>query len=121
VLQARSRIKETNLIQRLKIALKKFRQATAPLRHPWREIQRTIETGLWKALQQGHSDSSLVQGETALVLDHLVRELVRLQQRIEVLQETIDQIVPEQGKTAFADKIESSQSWHETSSRLKAG
>ncbi len=42
------------MIQRLKNALKRFRrQWFSPIRHPWRELQRTIEAGVSNALQQG--------------------------------------------------------------------
>jgi hypothetical protein len=80
---------------KIKKAFRALRLFTAPLRHPWREFQSTIETGVWNALQQGHSGSNFDPGETALLLDHLVRELVRLQQRVDVLQQTVEQLVPE--------------------------
>ncbi len=117
------------MIQKLKKSLKRFRQLTTPLRHPRREFQRTIELGVRHAMHQGPGSTVLQQtsgvsvfdqGETTLLLDHLVRELVRLHQRIEILQETVDQFVRDQGQPAITDTNESTQGRQATSSHLKA-
>jgi hypothetical protein len=107
--------------QRLKKTLKGMRLWTAHLRHPWRELQRTVELGVWKALEKGQAVSPMDQGETTVLLDHLVRELVRLQQQIEVLQESVDQLATDQANPAIADKIEPAPEWRLTTGHLQAG
>ena len=109
------------MLKTLKSGAQKFRKWTSPIRHPLREIQRTIENCMRQAAGQGCAPSLRDQGDAVLLLDHLVRELVRMQQRIEDLQETVDQLVLEQGSPAVADTMAPPCTEHATSSHRKAG
>jgi hypothetical protein len=81
---ARKTHKAAHASSGLRNTLKKFRQWTAPIRHPWREIQRAVEAGIRKEFQRGRSTAVTERERTAQLLDQLAREMARLQQRIEV-------------------------------------
>src|SRR5262249_6783362 len=98
----------------LKRLLKTAWRATEPLRAP---IVRKLENFLRRALQP--TDPSLL-GETDVLMDHVIRELVRLQCQVEALQETIAELLPvaAQEDPAIAGEIEPARAPHEP---LKAG
>jgi hypothetical protein len=41
-----------------------------------------------------HSHACAIEAETSVLMDHLVRELVRLQSQVELLRESIDTLTP---------------------------
>ena len=56
--------------------------------------------------------------ETDVLMDHVVRELVRLQCQVEVLQQTILELLPAQEGPAIAGEIEPART---SAEQLKAG
>jgi len=101
--------------------LKKLRQWTTPFRHPLREIQKSIEIGVRKGLDQRQSNSPSYQDKTAMLLDHLTHELLRQQQRSEALQATVEGLVRQPRNPAIAGAIEPAPSRPAASGQLKAG
>jgi hypothetical protein len=67
----------------LKRMLKAAWRTTEPVRAP---IVRKLENFLRRALQPAESG---LLGETDVLMDHVIRELVRLQCQVEVLQQTL--------------------------------
>jgi hypothetical protein len=63
-------------------------RSTEPIRRP---ILRKLENFLRRALQP---TEYALQNETDVLMDHVIRELVRLQCQVEVLQQTIVALVP---------------------------
>ena len=98
---------------KLKNALKRFKAWTAPVRHPWRHVQKSMGAGIRKAV--------LEEGEIGLLMDHLVRELVRLQDRIDLLQETIERIAAAEERPPTPDAAEAMPVRTAPSGYLKAG
>jgi hypothetical protein len=85
--------------------LKKIRQWTAPIRHPWREIQKAVEAGVRKELQQRRSTPDPERERISQLLDQLAREMVRLQQRIEARQVAADSFAVEGDKPTVVRAI----------------
>lgn len=75
----------------VKKALKPVWRATAPLRRPF--LLR-VDAYLRRCLSV-----SVPAEHTGVVLDHVVRELVRLQDQVEVLRLTIEELVHERDNT----------------------
>jgi hypothetical protein len=97
----------------VKRGLKAIWRSTEPLRRP---ILRKAEQFLRRCLQP--IDSSQLS-ETDVLMDHVVRELVRLQCQVEALQQTIlDRYGAEEQRPTIAGEIEPAGGEDE---RLKAG
>ena len=114
------------MIKTLKNSLKRFRQWTSPVRHPLREIQRTIENSLRSMLAQiGQgisppcSGSAVPQAQTeaSLLMDHFVREFVRLQRQIEGLQDAVERLESERAGSEFAAGIDETLALSRTANR----
>jgi hypothetical protein len=97
----------------VKRGLKVLWRSTESLRRP---ILRKVERFLRRCLEP-HEQS--VASETDVLMDHLFRELVRLQCQVESLQQTILELVPAQeAGPAIAGEIEPAGA---PDDRLKAG
>jgi hypothetical protein len=96
----------------MKRGLKSVWRSTEPLRRP---ILLKVESFLRRALQP--AESGLVT-ETDVLMDHVIRELVRLQQQVEALQQTVIELLPAPEVDAIAGEIEPSQA---SDGQLKAG
>ena len=78
----------------VKRILKTGWRATAPVRRPF---ARRLEAYLRRIMDSRDGD------ETAVVLDHVVREMLRLQDRIARLQDSVDDLADAQGRLAVVD------------------
>jgi hypothetical protein len=97
----------------MKRGLKAIWRSTEGLRRP---ILSRLERFLRHCLQP--VDSSQL-GETDILMDHVVRELVRLQSQVEALQNTVlDRLGAEEDRPTIAGEIEPTRGGDE---RLKAG
>jgi hypothetical protein len=83
-----------------KRGLKAIWRMMEPLRRP---VMRKLENFMRRCLV--NSDPGLTD-ETNVLMDHVVRELVRLQCQVEALQQTILDLVPAQEGPAIAGEIE---------------
>jgi hypothetical protein len=92
--------------------LKAVWRRTEPLRRP---ILRKLESFLRRALQP--TESGLVT-ETDVLMDHVIRELVRLQYQVDALQQTIIELLPAPEVPAIAGEIEPADA---QDGQLKAG
>jgi hypothetical protein len=100
----------------LKRILKAAWRTTEPVRAP---IVRKLENFLRRALQPAESG---LLGETDVLMDHVIRELVRLQCQVEVLQQTLmDYLAMQVPETpAIAGEIEPART-HTPEEQLRAG
>jgi hypothetical protein len=96
----------------VKRGLKVIWKATDPLRRPF---ARKLEHFLRRCLRA--ADPGLAS-ETDVLMDHVVRELVRLQCQVETLQQTVLELLPVQEGVAIAGEIEPGRLADE---HLKAG
>jgi hypothetical protein len=98
----------------LKRLLKAAWRTSEPIRAP---IARKLENFLRRALQP--TEPGLL-GETDVLMDHVIRELVRLQCQVEALQQTIVELLPAEAQEipAIAGEIEPTLAPREP---LKAG
>jgi hypothetical protein len=96
----------------VKRGLKSVWRSTEPLRRP---ILRKLENFLRRALQ---STEPGLLSETDVLMDHVVRELVRLQCQVEALQQTIIELLPAPEVRAIAGEIEPAPT---PDGQLKAG
>jgi hypothetical protein len=92
--------------------LKAIWRSTESLRRP---ILRKLEGFLKRALQP--TEPGLLN-ETDVLMDHVVRELVRLQCQVEALQQTIIELLPAPEVHAMAGEIRPA---HNPDGQLKAG
>ena len=96
----------------VKRALKAVWRSTEPLRRP---ILGKLENFLRRALQP--TESGLLN-ETDVLMDHVIRELVRLQHQVETLQQTVIELLPAPEVPAIAGEIEPAVA---ADGQLKAG
>src|SRR4051794_18721924 len=96
----------------VKRGLKATWRLTGPVRRP---IVRKLEQFLRRCLQTGEQG---LTNETDVLMDHVVRELVRLQCQVESLERTVLELLPAQDRPAIAGEIEPSRTPAE---QLKAG
>ena len=95
-----------------KRGLKAIWRMMEPLRRP---VMRKLENFMRRCLV--NSDPGLTD-ETNVLMDHVVRELVRLQCQVESLERTVLELLPAQDRPAIAGEIEPSRTPAE---QLKAG
>ncbi len=80
----------------LKLSIKAVWRLALPLRRPViRRLDELIRRNAIQPPPQVHL-SCHVPEETSLVMDHMVRELVRLQIQINRLQQTVEGLVPDE-------------------------
>jgi len=97
----------------LKAILRKAWRATAPVRRP---IARKIHAHITSCVDAAYRPPAVVMPDEAFVLmDQVVRELVRLQRQVDTLQESLDALAHERTKPAIAGEFEL------MNERLKAG
>lgn len=96
----------------VKRGLKAIWRSTEPLRRP---VLHRLEKFLRRCLRNGEQG---LANETDVLMDHVVRELVRLQCQVEALQQTVLELLPAQERRAIAGEIEPSRTPAE---QLKAG
>jgi hypothetical protein len=86
----------------LKRGIKALWRGMEPLRRP---ILRKIELFLRRCLQP---NEQALLGETDVLMDHVIRELVRLQCQVEALEQTIVELLPAHAQEvpAIAGEIE---------------
>lgn len=96
----------------VKRMLKAVWRRTEPLRRP---ILHKLVSFLRRALQP--TESGLVT-ETDVLMDHVIRELVRLQYQVDALQQTILELLPTLEIGAIAGEIEPAEA---PDKQLKAG
>jgi hypothetical protein len=87
----------------MKRLVKNFAKAlwrgTFPLRRPF---LRKLENYLSRCLRP---TEQLLTDETNTLMEHVVRELVRLQRQVDYLQQSIEELAPETDKLAIAGEI----------------
>lgn len=96
----------------VKRGLKVIWRCTAPARRP---IARKLEGFLRRCLQAGERG---LPAETDVLMDHVVRELVRLQCQVEALENTLLELLPARDDRAIAGEIAPGSSPDE---QLRAG
>jgi hypothetical protein len=86
----------------IKYVIKVTCRSTEPIRRP---IVRKLESFLRRALQPTESG---FLNETDVLMDHVIRELIRLQCQVEALQQTIVDLLPAEAQEipAIAGEIE---------------
>jgi hypothetical protein len=84
----------------LKSGLKALWRATAPLRRPF---VRKLEGFLTRCLRP---TEALLANEANVLMDHVVRELVRLQRQVERLQQAVEGLTHSTAGPAIAGEIE---------------
>lgn len=100
----------------VKRVLKALWRATAPLRRPF---LRKIEGFLTRCLRP---TEALLANEANVLMDHVVRELVRLQRQVEGLQQAIEDLTLATAGPAIAGEIEPEDgSERPAGEHLKAG
>ena len=100
----------------VKRVLKMLWKATSPLRRP---ILRKAEAFLTRCLRP---TEALLAHETNVLMDHVVRELVRLQRQVEGLQQAVEDLTLLTAGPAIAGEIEAKKdSRPSDAGRLKAG
>lgn len=78
----------------IKLPFKLIWRIALPLRRPViRRLDELIRRNAVQPPPQVHLNCHVPQ-ETSLIMDHMVRELVRLQNQVNRLQETIEDLVP---------------------------
>lgn len=96
----------------MKQLIKKIAKAawrgTRPIRQPF---LRKFEAYLSRCLRP---TEQLLAHETNTLMEHVVRELVRLQRQVDHLQQTVEELAPESGNLAIAGGIAPEE-------KLKAG
>jgi hypothetical protein len=98
--------------QLIKACLKTLWRWTNPLRRPF---ERKIDAYLARYLRPAERR---VTDESNMLMDHVVRELVRLQRQIDLLHQAIEELALSQSPSAIAGEIEPE---HANGERLKAG
>jgi hypothetical protein len=100
----------------VKRVLKAAWRSTEPLRRP---IQYKLENFLRRALQPAEAG---LLGESDVLMDHVIRELVRLQCQVEALQQTLMEYLATQAPEtpAIAGEIEPTP-LHTAEEQLRAG
>jgi hypothetical protein len=100
----------------VKHILKGLWRATSPLRRP---ILRKVEAFMTRSLRQSEA---LLAHETNVLMDHVVRELVRLQRQVEGLQQAVEDLTLLTAGPAIAGEIEPDDaSGASAAEHLKAG
>jgi hypothetical protein len=100
----------------VKRVLKAIWDATRPLRRP---ILRKVEAFMIRCLRP---TETLLAHETNALMDHLIRELVRLQRQVEGLQQAVEDLTLLTAGPSIADEIEPvDESRHPSAPHLKAG
>ena len=74
-------------------------RGTLPIRRPF---LHKFENYLSRCLRP---TEQLLSDETNTLMEHVVRELVRLQRQVDYLQQTVEELTPESGKLAIAGEI----------------
>src|SRR5262249_7718864 len=92
----------------LKTVAKALWRGTLPLRRP---LSRKFEGYLSRCLKP---TERLLADETNTLMEHVVRELVRLQRQVDHLQQTIEDLTPHPGSLAIAPA-------HDHDGQLRAG
>ncbi|WP_422926421.1 hypothetical protein [Singulisphaera sp. PoT] len=98
----------------IKAIVKKAWQFTRPIRRPFvRKIHAHL-TQCMEAVQRPHP-IVVVSDESIVLMDQVVRELVRLQRQVDTLQQSLDAMADERAHPAIAGELEL------MSERLRAG
>ncbi len=84
----------------VKAGFKALWRCMLPLRRP---LMRKFEAYLARCLRP---TERFITDETNVLMDHVVRELVRLQRQVESLQQAIEELSPAQGGLAIAGEID---------------
>ena len=97
----------------VKTGLKALWRGTLPIRRP---LMAKFEAYLARCLRP---TERFLTEETNVLMDHVVRELVRLQRQVESLQQAIEELSPAQGSVAIAGEIDPES--RPAAEHLKAG
>src|SRR5947209_4293380 len=84
----------------VKSVLKAMWRGTLPLRRP---LLRKFEAYLARCLRPAER---FVTDETNVLMDHVIRELVRLQRQVEALHEAIEDLAPAHVAPTVADEVD---------------
>jgi hypothetical protein len=83
----------------VKTVVKALWRSTLPVRRPF---LRKFEAYLARCLRP---TERLLSDESNTLMEHVVRELVRLQRQVEYLQQSVDEIAPARSDLAIAGEI----------------